>query len=131
MGYISRFGSVVYDSLDLSSSRSAGEYLLRALWLIIAVAAVLLAMWWIGERDGSALWLIPPFLALVMASANGIWPLRNALESFGIGGPDDLSSLIAFPFVILFAVVIPVLLAMVSPLILLWTLLNAARAALR
>lgn len=133
MDKISRIGSWLYNSLDLEAAFPATEYLKRAGYILAALAVLVTVMWHVNEKGGSMLWMIPAFLLVVVAAANGVWPLRNAAQSFGIGtgGGDDISTMIALPFVFVFAVIIPCLLALLSPLLLIWNLIQSARVALR
>lgn len=117
-GYFSKLGRRVVDGLDLNASQPRDLYLRRAFYIMLAGAALVAAIWHFGENDGSLGWIALGCVAVAAACGNAVKPIFMTVDGLGADGFGAIIGLVLLPFALLAA----------SPLLLVWNLVQAARA---
>lgn len=110
---------------DINAHRTSTDFLWRACYIALSLATFFGSVLAYVRSDISLLWMVPTTIAVVVATANGVWPFCSGRGSDLVDVDSELG-LIAFLLIFL---AVPALLFVSSPVVLVWTLLRALRAA--
>lgn len=123
MGVFSRIGRWLYDQMDIGARETPDVYLRRALYLCLA-GGVLLGSFFVMDSSEHALWgVLAGMLLVAIACGNAARPLLSLLTGLSYDG---------FGFGAMLALgVAPFALLALAPFVLIWNLVQAARAASR
>jgi ethanolamine transporter EutH len=105
---------------DLNAHMTAGNFLWRAVLISVPLTALAVAL-----VKGLLGWALVSGIATALSTANGLWPLRPALET--LDWADEIG-IVLFAIIALFA---PALMLICSPFVLIWTLVRAYKLAMR